>query len=340
MDYKKKIFGKLLSLILVGCIGAGCGSTAEKMKESSRAEQKESDLPSESVGAEKEEGKSGTEKKLKLTVTTSFLQDMASVLAGDFTDITLVIPAGEDPHTYEAKPEDHEKFKNAELVLYHGLHFEGKMTELLEAVHGVPVTADFKKEDLITMEEGGGEVTDPHFWFDTALYQEAVKKAASSLEEKLPEHRQEIEKNCAAYLDQLDSLKSYCAEQIEKIPEGSRILVTPHDAFNYFSRSYGIEVKAPQGVSTDAELSTSDMAETADFIVSHKIKAIFAESTTDPARMEKLRESCKAKGWEVSVVRGEGKELFSDSLAPKGQDGDNYIDMVKHNVDLIVSNLE
>ena len=99
-------------------------------------------------------------------------------------------------------------------------------------------------------------------------------------------------------------------------------------------------MKAPQGVSTDAELSTKDMAKTAQFIVDHKIKAIFAESTTDPARMEKLKESCAAKGWKVKVVKGEGQELFSDSLAPKGQKGDTYIDMVKMNVDLMVSNLK
>lgn len=82
------------------------------------------------------------------------------------------------------------------------------------------------------------------------------------------------------------------------------------------------------------------MAETADFIIKNKIKAIFAESTTDPARMEKLKESCKAKGFDVKVVSGEGQELFSDSLAPQGHLGDTYIDMVKFNVDLIVSNLK
>ncbi len=82
------------------------------------------------------------------------------------------------------------------------------------------------------------------------------------------------------------------------------------------------------------------MAETAAYIVEHQIKAIFAETTTDPARMEKLKESCKAKGFDVTVVAGEGKELFSDSLAPKGQAGDTYIDMYRHNIDLIVSNLK
>ena len=122
--------------------------------------------------------------------------------------------------------------------------------------------------------------------------------------------------------------------------EISRYLITPHDAFNYFSRAYNIKVVAPQGVSTDSEVANKDIESTANFIVEHKVPAIFAESTTDPARMEKLKEMCKAKGFDVKVVSGDGNELFSDSLAPSGQDGDNYIDMYKHNVDLIVDNLK
>lgn len=278
--------------------------------------------------------------KLKVTVTTSFLEDMVSVLAKDYTESTLIIPAGEDPHTYEAKPEDNAKLKNADLVLYHGLHFEGKMVELLEAVKATAVTKGFDKSRLLIMEEYGTSITDPHFWFDVDLYKLAVSEAAKALQDKIPDHKNDIQKNLDSYLKQLDELKEYNKKQISSIPKESRILITPHDAFSYFSRQYDIEVKAPQGVSTDAELSTNEMAETAKFIVDHKVKAIFAESTTDPARMEKLRESCKAKGFDVKVVNGDGQELFSDSLAPKGQKGDSYIEMVKTNVDLIVSNLK
>lgn len=278
--------------------------------------------------------------KLKVTVTTSFLQDMVHQLAKDYTEVQLVIPAGEDPHTYEAKPEDYTKLKNADLVLYHGLHFEGKMVELLQSVKGKAVTKDFDKSSLLTMEEDGVSITDPHFWFDVDLYKKATTEAAHCLEEKLAGQKDEIEKNLTAYLQKLDELKEYNKKQLSLIPKESRILITPHDAFSYFSRQYDIEVKAPQGVSTDAELSTNDMAKTAQFIVDHKVKAIFAESTTDPARMEKLKESCAAKGFTVKVVKGEGQELFSDSLAPKGEKGDNYIDMVKMNVDLIVANLK
>lgn len=281
-----------------------------------------------------------TNKKLNVTVTTSFLQDMVKQLAKDYTNVQLVIPAGEDPHTYEAKPEDFEKIKKADLVLYHGLHFEGKMVDILESAGGKSVTKEFDKKDLLTMDEDGKTITDPHFWFDVDLYKKASSKAAEYLMEKLPEQKEVIQKNLATYLTKLDDLKQENIQKLNQIPENSRILVTPHDAFSYFSRQYKMQVMAPQGVSTDAELSTNDMAKTAQFIVDHKVKAIFAESTTDPARMEKLKESCASKGFEVKVIKGEGQELFSDSLAPAGQKGDSYIDMVRMNVDLMVNNLK
>ena len=249
-----------------------------------------------------------------IVVTTSFLYDIVEQIAGDTVNVELIIPAGEDPHLYIAKPEDLKKLQSADLVLYHGLHFEGKMVEVLDKL-GISVSKQFPKDKIGSMEEDGQVIIDPHFWFDISLYKMAVEETKKALSNLNPKDADLYEKNTEKYL------------------------FTPHDAFNYFSKSYGITVKAPQGVSTSSEVSNADIQETIDFIVEHKIKAVFAESTTDPARMEKLREGVVAKGFDVKIVKGHGNELFSDSLAPKGQEGDNYIDMYKHNVDLIVSNL-
>lgn len=285
------------------------------------------------------DGKKDAGKKPHVVVTTGFLADMTEVLAKDFVDIDLIMPAGSDPHLYVAKPEDYEKIKKADLLLYHGLHFEGKMAETLEKT-GVAVSKTFAKDKLLTMEEDNEVITDPHFWFDVDLYKEATKNAAEALIKLVPTHKEEIEKNLKAYEQELDKLKKESKEKIASIPKDSRYLITPHDAFQYFSRTFDIEVMAPQGVSTESEVSNKDLLNTADFIVEHKIKAIFAESTTDPKRMEKIKESCKAKGFDVEVVSGENKELFSDSLANKGEKGDTYLSMVRHNVDLIVKYLK
>lgn len=291
-----------------------------------------------SVTGDNSADKAVKEKKT-VTVTTSFLNDMVKQLAGDKVQVEMIIPAGADPHLYVAKPQDAVKIKNADLVLYHGLHFEGKMQDALQD-KGYPVSKTFAKSKIGTMDEDGHEILDPHFWFDIDLYKEATTNAAKQLEALLPEDKAMIEKNLETYLGELTKLDEETKAKIGSIPKENRYLITPHDAFNYFSRRYDIPVMAPQGVSTDSEVANKDIQKTVDFIVHHKVKAIFAESTTDPARMEKLREACKAKGFDVKVVSDEGRQLFSDSLAEQGKQGDTFIAMVRHNVNLIVENLK
>lgn len=273
-----------------------------------------------------------------VTVTTSFLNDMVKQLAGKYVQRELIIPAGEDPHLYVAKSSDLKKLQRADLVLYHGLHFEGKMVEALES-KGVAVTKSFAKKDIGMMEEDGKKIADPHFWFDIDLYKTAVIEASKELKKLVPKHEGAIAKNTKTYLSELDKLDRWNQKTLSTIPQKSRYLVTPHDAFNYFAKRYGFTLYAPQGVSTDSEVANSDMMATVKLINDHHIKAIFTESTTNPERMKTLQEAVAAKGGNVSVVTGEGKELFSDSLAPEGHEGDTYIDMYKHNTKLIADSL-
>ena len=315
--HAKKLFPRFLltlalammALVAVGCGGGGTGSDK------------------------------AADTKKTVTVTTSFLQDMTKQLAGDYVNIELIIPAGEDPHLYVAQPADLEKIKKADLLLYHGLHFEGKMAEVLEK-KGVAVTKNFADANINYMEEDGKKIVDPHFWFDVALYKQATETAAAELIKLVPAHEKEIQENLKKYLADLDALDAEITQKIAQIPADQRNLVTPHDAFNYFSRRYHVNVIAPQGVSTDSEVANADIEKTANYIVEHKVKAVFAESTTNPERMKKLQEVCKTKGFDVEIVGGEGSELFSDSLAPVGQKGDTYITMYRSNIDLIVSHLK
>lgn len=317
---------KILALILIMASLVACSNKKDINNDDTRA---------------KINTKEVTDKKT-ITVTTTFIADMVNELIGDKADIELIIPAGEDPHLYVAKPEDLKKLKDADLVLYHGLHFEGKMVDALEAV-GYPITETFDKKDIGQMDEDGETIVDPHFWFDIDLYKEAFTNTANKLKElyKNDEKMQDlIDTNCKKYLSKLDDLNTYVVDRLNELPEDKRYLITPHDAFNYFSRKYDISVMAPQGVSTDSELSNKDLEDTASFIADKKIKAIFAESTTNPERMQKLADIVKSKGFETKVVGGEGQELYSDSLSAKSGEADTYIKMYKHNIDLMVDNLK
>lgn len=277
--------------------------------------------------------------KKKITVTTSFLRDIVEKLAGDAVIINEIIPAGEDPHLYVAKPNDLLKLKNTDLILYHGLHFEGKLQKALEK-NGFAVSSTFDKYKIDELEEDGEKILDPHFWFDIDLYKEAVHNTALALIKTDPQLKELIEKNEAKYQKELDLLAINSKEKIATIPPNSRYLVTPHDAFNYFARYFDIKVISPQGINSESEVSNKDLQDTIDFVIKHRIKSIFVESTTDPARMQKIKEAAANKGYMVNVISGENKELFSDSLAPKGHDGDTYIKMMEHNIDLIVNNLK
>ncbi|MCT1798258.1 metal ABC transporter solute-binding protein, Zn/Mn family [Aerococcus viridans] len=277
------------------------------------------------------------DEKPVVTVSTSFLRDMVEQLARDQVTVETIIPAGEDPHGYLARPDDLKKIQGADLVLYHGLHLEAQMVKALEAT-GVAVTKDFTEEDLTMVNQDGESEVDPHFWFDITLYQKAVDTVAAELVSLTGD--ESINDAAMAYKEELTELDIWAQAEIDSIPEGQRYLITPHDAFNYFSQRYGIEVVAPQGISTQSEASNADISAIASFIVENEVPAIFAESTTDPTRMQRIQEAVSADSGEVTVVSGEGQELFSDSLASEGQEGDTYIDMLKHNVNLIVSNLK
>lgn len=346
----KKVWMGCITVAAAFSLFACTGSQNKDVEQSGKMEQSveskmESGMKEETMSGdaktsdeEKSKADDGMSKK-KVVLLTSFLNDMAMQIAGDTVEYEMIIPAGEDPHLYIAKPDDNRKIMEADMVFYHGLHFEGKMVDVLEQV-GVPVSKNFPEEKLNNMEEDGETIVDPHFWFDLELYKMAVDEMSTELIKLNPEYETMYKENTLKYQKELDDLDAYIKGRVEELPKESRYLITPHDAFNYFARSYGMEVKAPQGVSTDSEVATSDIQSTVDFILEHKIKAVFVESTTDPARMQKLKEGAAAKGFELTIVSGEGKELFSDSLAPVGEDGDTFVEMYKHNIDLIVDHLK
>lgn len=278
--------------------------------------------------------------KPNLAVTTTFINDMVAVLEKDVNGFNteMIIPAGEDPHVYEPKASDLRALGNADITLYHGLNFEGRMSTIL--TEGVSVTEDFQHAHLEEMEEEDGTVADPHFWFDIELYKQAFTAVKDTLIEFNPDDADSYEVNYENYIQELDELNQFAAERINEIPEDSRLLITPHDAFGYLESSYDIEVHAPQGFSTDSEVSNNQIQETADLITNNNIKAIFVETTTNPDRMSRLQEIVASEGGEVEIISGDSRELLSDSLAPEGNPGDTYLTMYRHNINIIADHLK
>lgn len=282
---------------------------------------------------------SAEENQPKITVTTTFLTDIVNRLAPDTFEVVSIVPAGGDPHIYTASAQDLMNITEADLILFHGLHFEAQMAEVLESLdHAYSVTSTFNPDDLITVSEGSNEV-DPHYWFDIDLYKRSVEQAQAVIAEAFPEYAQIINQNTQDYLNELDELDQWIGSEINQLDVDDRILVTPHDAFAYFAKRYDFTVYAPQGISTESEVSNDAIIQTVNFIVENNVPAIFLDTTSNPQAMEKLQEGVKQKGHQVQVIGGKNAELYSDSLGAQGHANDNYIEMYRHNVSTIVNNL-
>lgn len=280
------------------------------------------------------------ENALNVVATTTMLADLSEIIGGEHVSASGLMGPGIDPHLYQASAGDVSLMQKSDVVVYNGLHLEGKMGEVFESLsgqgHAVICIEDGLDEAKLLAWEGGGSVHDPHIWFDVALWKDAAKVVADGLSLADPDHTADYEANLEGYLKELDETDTYIRNRAAEVPEGQRVLVTAHDAFNYFGKAYGFEVRGLQGISTDAEAGTADVSDLAEFIVERKIKAIFVESSVPPKTIEALQAAVKAKGFDVAI----GGELYSDSLGGEGSGAESYILTVKANIDTIVDALK
>lgn len=277
---------------------------------------------------------------LNIVATTTMLADSTKNIAGDKATVSGLMGPGVDPHLYVATQGDVQTLTNADVVVYNGVHLEGKMGEVfgnLEKIDkNVICIADGISEDklLVTADSAGAH--DPHIWFSVDLWKDAAKAVADGLTESDEANGDYYKANLESYLKELDELDEYIKNRVAELPEESRVLITAHDAFHYFGNSYGFEVKGLQGISTATEAGTADVSALAEFIVEHKIKAVFTESSVSEKSMQALQEAVKAKGFDVKT----GGTLYSDSLGDEASGTETYIKTFKANVDTIVDALK
>ena len=276
---------------------------------------------------------------VNILATTGMIADMAMVIGGDNVVVKGLMGPGVDPHLYKASAGDVALLSKADVIFYNGLHLEGKMSEIFEQMNSrgietVAVSDGIDKSDLLMPPEFKGNY-DPHIWFDVNLWMNTVGSVKNALIEKDPENAPQYNKNADSYLVALSELNDYVKERANSLPEDKRVLITAHDAFNYFGRGYGFEVKGLQGISTESEAGTADVQELAAIIVERRIPAVFVESSVPPRYIEAVQAAVKSKGFDVKI----GGELFSDAMGNPGTPEGNYIGMVRHNINTIVDAL-
>ncbi|MEK3763354.1 metal ABC transporter solute-binding protein, Zn/Mn family [Solibacillus sp. FSL K6-4121] len=281
----------------------------------------------------------GAEKEGNVVATTGQIADAVKVISGDKLKVTTLMGPGVDPHLYKATQGDMTKLDNAEVIFYNGLHLEGQLQEIFDQMSKdktVFAAAEVLEEGKLLEDEEDNSLSDPHVWFDIMLWKEVVDGIGDTLVEEYPEHKEAFEKNEKEHLAQLDELFAFAKDRVAEIPAEQRILVTAHDAFNYFGESLGFEVSGLQGLSTEAEYGVKDVENMVNYLVDNKIKAIFVESSVSDKAMQAVIEGAKEKGHEVII----GGELFSDAMGAEGTDEGTYIGMYEHNINTIVDSLK
>ncbi|WP_276499508.1 metal ABC transporter solute-binding protein, Zn/Mn family [Pontibacter litorisediminis] len=273
--------------------------------------------------------------RMKVLTTTSILKDAVAHIVGDAAEVESVMGSGVDPHLYKATQGDLQKLMEADVVVYNGLHLEGKMGEVLEKLSRqktvVAATAGIPQEKLRKSPQFQ-DSQDPHVWFDVQLWQEVVKHVSQELQQKDPANAEVYQQNTQAYLQELSELHGWVAQQIQAIPEQQRILITAHDAFGYFGDAYGIKVRGLQGISTVSEFGLQDVSSLVKYIVENKIKAVFVESSVSPKAIEAVVVGSRERGHDVKI----GGTLYSDALGEEGTPEGTYTGMVRHNVNSMV----
>jgi len=266
--------------------------------------------------------------------TTGMIADMVQHIVGDSATVEALMRPGVDPHLYKASQGDLRKILDADYLVCNGLHLEGKLAGILEKQKRVkPVIAVGEGlENLIAV---GKDSYDPHIWFDVSLWKAATANTANQLVQLDRANAVYYQSNAQAYIAQLDSLDRWVRLQINTIPPDKRVLITAHDAFSYFGRAYGMEVRGLQGISTLSEFGLQDVSALVNYIVKRRIPAIFVESSVSDKSLKAVLAGVHQRGGRVRI----GGNLFSDAMGAPGTAEGTYIGMVRHNVNTIVEAL-
>ncbi|NBO93433.1 MAG: manganese transporter [Planctomycetia bacterium] len=273
---------------------------------------------------------------ISVVCTTGMVADLILAVGGDRVQVTTLMGEGVDPHLYKPSPGDVAKLDAASLILFNGLHLEGKMAELFSRLARrrptFAVAEHLAPADVLEIE---GAI-DPHVWFDVSLWRKTACVVRDVLVAYDPAEAKGYQERYDGYAARLDALHEWARKELSSIPPQRRVLVTAHDAFRYFGRAYGIEVRGIQGISTESEAGVSEVNALVDFLTERKIKAVFVESSVSERNVKAIQEGCTARGHRLAI----GGELFSDAMGKSGTPEGSYEGMVRHNVRTIVEALK
>lgn len=280
----------------------------------------------------------GADGKLKVTTTTNWHTDLARVVGGDLVSVEGLMGPGVDPHLYTATAGDVATLSDSDVAIWNGLELEGKLddvfAEIGERVPVVTVGDAVPEADRIPI-EGVDDEFDPHIWFDPEAWKLAATAVAEGFSEADPENADVYSANLDEFIGEIDEADAEARQLLESVSEGKRILVTSHDAFSYFARSYGFEVAPIQGKSTASEATTADIERVAGVVAESGLDAVFIESSVPQQTIDAVLAAAEQRGQQTRV----GGELLGDSLGSPGEANDSYAGALLYNAEQIAEGL-
>lgn len=269
--------------------------------------------------------------KLKVAASFSILGDMVKQVGGDRVEVVTFVGPNGDAHVYEPTPADAKALSQSKILFINGLGLEGWMTRL-ENSSGfkgkvVTVSNGVKPRKMLEDEK---TTTDPHAWQDLANGEVYAANIRDALIAADPAGKVTYEANAKKFIDAMAAMDANVRQAIAKLPLERRRIITTHDAFGYFGAAYGLEIIAPEGVSTESEASAQDVAKIIRQIRSENIPAVFLENVTDHRLLDQIARETGAKI---------GGELYTDALSPADGPAATYLDMFRHNIETLTAAL-
>jgi manganese/iron transport system substrate-binding protein len=271
--------------------------------------------------------------KLQVVSTSTIIANLTEEIGAEEINNISILAPGADPHIYEPVPQDTIALEKADLILYNGYNLEPNIIKLIDST-GIKADKLAVGEQIkpLDFEYEGQKKPDPHVWGNAQngiIMAEAIRDKLIEID---PKNQDKFTQNADKLIKELQELDSWIKTQIATIPPNQRKLITSHDAFQYYSNAYGLEIAGTLiGISTEEQPSAQTIKNLVEIIKSTGVKAIFAETTINPTLIETVAE-------EAGVKVAEGK-LYSDSIGIKGSEADTYVKMLKINTQTIVDAL-
>lgn len=272
--------------------------------------------------------------RIGVVATTGMIGDAARKIGGDLVEVRTLMGPGVDPHAYRQTRTDIVAMASADLVLWHGLYLEAQMEDFMRGLADtgrVVAVAESLPRNLLIGHDDYADKYDPHVWMNPNLWSRVVLNVRDALIATAPDDEAKFRANADVHLAELRELAQYTTQVLSSVPAESRVLVTAHDAFNYFGSAYGFEVIGIQGISTESEAGLQRISELVNLLVTRKISAVFVESSVSDRNIRALIEGAAAQGHEIVV----GGELFSDAMGEDGTYEGTYLGMIDHNATVI-----